>query len=415
MKNVSVGNIENLEETIKFLKLGNEKVSNASEILMKKIEFIVIECQVEITQSTAMFVEAVAKEAIKGAELAEATTEHAMADAELASAIASGNPIAIATASTHVAETFAKLQSAYEEYERAKNHRIQMEQRKELAERATSAAKELQETVRSECAARRNAIESYVETGVSRLTSARSALDDYITTDTNIADFLSWLNWVPSPNVPVTIAEINRRLNLNDEQIKHFISYLSNRHPEIREKIADYRRQLSGAKGDAERLAVQLKIRKNFSGLISEKIVEYALKPLGESSSTQSRTTFDDGKATKTDVIIYNLKIPVILGRGEGRGVPKGGSIAIEVKCGSSNYIYSQKDHMVFQAGGHKNANTSITICSRDIKDLSPEEEEKLREALREAGSPLIGMLPRKDEIDKACWKAVTQNERGQA
>uniref|UniRef100_UPI003F58FEA9 hypothetical protein n=1 Tax=Vibrio cholerae TaxID=666 RepID=UPI003F58FEA9 len=63
---------------------------------------------------------------------------------------------------------------------------------------------------------------------------------------------------------------------------------------------------------------------------------------------------------------------------------------------------------MVFQSGGHQEANASMTICSRDIKDLTPEQEEELREALRSAGSPLIGMLPTKDEIDKACWDMVT-------
>ena len=63
---------------------------------------------------------------------------------------------------------------------------------------------------------------------------------------------------------------------------------------------------------------------------------------------------------------------------------------------------------MVFQSGGHREANASMTVCSRDIKDLTPKQEEDLREVLRCAGSPLIGMLPTKDEIDKACWDMVT-------
>ena len=28
--------------------------------------------------------------------------------------------------------------------------------------------------------------------------------------------------------------------------------------------------------------------------------------------------------------------------------------MAFEVKCGSREYLYSQKDHMIFQAEGHK-------------------------------------------------------------
>ena len=62
---------------------------------------------------------------------------------------------------------------------------------------------------------------------------------------------------------------------------------------------------------------------------------------------------------------------------------------------------------MIFQSGGHKKANTSMTVCSRDINDLTPEQEEELRKALRDAGSPLIGMLPSKVEIDKASWELI--------
>ena len=62
---------------------------------------------------------------------------------------------------------------------------------------------------------------------------------------------------------------------------------------------------------------------------------------------------------------------------------------------------------MVTQSFGHKEAEASLTICSRDVKDLLPHEEEDLRAALREAGSPIVGMLPRKEEVDRACWQAV--------
>jgi hypothetical protein len=46
-------------------------------------------------------------------------------------------------------------------------------------------------------------------------------------------------------------------------------------------------------------------------------------------------------------------------------------------------------------------------ICTRDIHDLSPEKENELREKLRKAGSPMIGMLPRKDELDDGCIRFV--------
>jgi hypothetical protein len=65
----------------------------------------------------------------------------------------------------------------------------------------------------------------------------------------------------------------------------------------------------------------------------------------------------------------------------------------------------------VFQAGGHQKAHASATICTADIHDLTEDEERELREAVRNAGSPIIGMLPRKDEIDQALFDAIVHGE----
>jgi hypothetical protein len=104
---------------------------------------------------------------------------------------------------------------------------------------------------------------------------------------------------------------------------------------------------------------------------------------------------------------VKDLKSPVILGKGCGMGAPVGGSLAVEVKTGHSEYLYNQKDHMVFQAGGHQDSSASITICSGDIHDLSEGRERELRDAMRDAGSPIVGMLPKKDEIDETLWKLI--------
>ena len=88
-------------------------------------------------------------------------------------------------------------------------------------------------------------------------------------------------------------------------------------------------------------------------------------------------------------------------------GAREGGNLAIEVKTGKSQYIYSQKEHMILQSEGHKNSQVSCTICSKDIKDLSIEKETELRDSLKKAGSPLLGMLPKKEELDDVCIKFV--------
>ena len=111
----------------------------------------------------------------------------------------------------------------------------------------------------------------------------------------------------------------------------------------------------------------------------------------------------EDGKYTKTDLILKDLKVPIILGKGEGRGAREGSDLAIEVKTGKSSYLYAQKGHMQFQSLGHLDSKLSCTICSKDIKDLSTEKEEELRKAMNNSGSPLFGMLPYKEELDKVC------------
>jgi hypothetical protein len=246
-----------------------------------------------------------------------------------------------------------------------------------------------------------------VQIGSSRLAHAKAALDAYLSSNPDAKAFYDWLYWKKEPNQPVTPKDLHDRFNLSPGQLQEFLQYLSYRNPAFREKIAAYRRELANAQGPAERKLVQDKIRKNFSGLLAEKLAEYALRPLGNVKVHESKAT-KDGKITIIDIVVENLNNPVILGRGKGMSAPQGGKIAVEVKSGHAPYLKSQQDHMAFQAQGHEEADTSFTLCTRDINDLSPEAEQELRRKMRESGSPLIGMLPKKDELDKACWDAVT-------
>ena len=84
-------------------------------------------------------------------------------------------------------------------------------------------------------------------------------------------------------------------------------------------------------------------------------------------------------------------------------GAREGGDLGIEVKAGHKEYLFNQMSHLEKQAQGHKMCDISCTVCSRDIKDLSTEREASLREAVRLAGSPMLGMLPYKDELDTEC------------
>jgi hypothetical protein len=194
-----------------------------------------------------------------------------------------------------------------------------------------------------------------------------------------------------------------------------FQEYLYDRNPAYRKQVDKYRNQWVAAKGDAERNIVARQARTHLSGEFAEQMARHALAPLGGRVETQGRTFVgDNGRYTKTDLLITDLRVPVILGRGNGMGAPVGGSMAFEVKCGKAEYLYSQKGHMVFQAEGHKQADAQCTLCSRDIHDLPPEKEKELRDTMREAGSPMVGMLPRKNEIDQSCLDFIRQNEEEQ-
>jgi len=394
MATVSVGQIENLEIVVSDLQANNNLLEEVCKSKIVVAENKLEEVQKEVNNSSNLLETSIEKEMKKQIELEYAHRKLLETHNRLASA----------------EEIVSKAETAFE---LAKGNRMQMERRLELANQCLSIATQLLETVQTECSIRLQKTSNLVEEGTLRLKQASEALNGYLETNQPATDFNSWLNWAPKKNVPITPKELNSRLNLSNQQLRHFGEYLTERNPLFRAKIADYRRQLNISKGSAERHAIQSKIRSNMSGAFGESIVEYALKPLGNKSNTQARMTFKDGRYTKTDLIIEDIKAPVILGRGEGMSTPIGGDIAVEVKCGKAAYLYSQKDHMVFQSKGHQASTASMTICSRDIKDLTPEKEKEIREALRQAGSPLIGMLPNKEEIDKICWELVTNKKRG--
>ncbi|RCW90409.1 hypothetical protein [Marinomonas foliarum] len=429
MAYVSVGQVENLEEAIAGLQSAYDSMESACQTQIAVAEAKLVEAQQEADNSAQLLDAAMEVEMEAGQRLEQANEQLASDNEHLSSACSSlsaceangrydenGNYeppncssecADVDAAESAVAEAEPAVSAAEEVLEAAKDHRMQLEQRNEMARLCLDMATHLAETVQMECATRLASAAVYLEAGKGRLKSAKSALNAYLDTHLEYKEFYEWVKWQPERGKPVTPDIIKSRLNLSLEQQRYYFEYLAERDPIFRAKIANYRRQLVAANGPAERHAVQLKVRRNLSGYCGEKIVEQALCPLGHKANTQAQTTFKDGRSTKTDLIIENLKEPVILGRGKGMSAPAGGSIAIEVKCGQASYLYSQKDHMVFQSGGHQEANASMTVCSRDIKDLTPEQEKELREALRKAGSPLIGMLPTKDEIDKACWDMV--------
>lgn len=322
--------------------------------------------------------------------------------------------VAVIAAETAVASAEVVVIAAEAAYALAVVNRQAMEMRVNLAKIAEFEAQKLLLETQQECNARLLSVQQSVMVGAARLRAAQQALSAYLATNPFATQFYAWLKWDPAKDGrTVTPGMLRDRMNLSSEQRRRlFQEYLYDRNPAYRKQVDKYRNQWATAKGDAERNIVARRARIHLSGEFGEQIVRHALAPLGGRIETQGRTFVgDNGRYTKTDLIVTDLRIPVILGRGEGMGAPVGGSMAFEVKCGKAKYLYSQKDHMVFQAEGHKQADAQCTLCSRDINDLSPEKGKELRDTLRDAGSPMVGMLPSKNEIDQSCLDFILQEE----
>ena len=432
MAQVSIGQVENLEELARGLLSVREALESACREQVAKAESKSVEASEELQQSENMLESAIqaemeaqqavaaSRQNLESAKVTLSAAESARS-ACLAQSVAGGGgfPLCsseesdVAIAASAVGSAQAELEQALADLELAKENHQSMEQRVECAKQALAIAEQVHEQSRSECAVRLAAVSQSVDVATSRLTAAHQALDAYLETNSSAAQFHSRLRWNSAQHgAPITPGTLRDRMNVSAEQRGLLLEYLYDRKPSWRGLVDKYRGEWKAAKGDAERNIVARKVRIHLSGEFAEQIARHALAPLGGRVETQGRTFVgDNGRYTKTDLLVTSLHVPVILGRGESMGAPVGGSMAFEVKCGKADYLYSQKDHMVFQAEGHKNADAHCTLCSRDIHDLPPEQEKELRDTLREAGSPLVGMLPSKNEIDQSCIDFIRLGE----
>lgn len=425
MAQVSVGQVESLEDLVRGLQSVCQVLDSACREQITAAENKCNETCEEVRTSEAMLERAIqeeeeARQAVEAAQQHLEFCQSALQAAYAALAACSANPMALAAAEATVITAEAAVATAEAAHFTAEaayaiavvNHQA-MEVRVGLAKFAQFEAQKLLMQTQQECNIRLISVEHSIAAGTARLNSAQQALVAYLSTNPSAAQFHAWLKWNPAHNGrPVTPDTLRDRMNLSSEQRRLFQEYLYDRNPAYRNQVDKYRNLWATAKGDAERNIVARRARIHLSGDFGEQMARHALAPLGGRIETQGRTFVgDNGRYTKTDLLITDLRVPVILGRGEGMGAPVGGSMAFEVKCGKAKYLYSQKDHMVFQAEGHKQADAQCTLCSRDIHDLPPEKEKELRDTLRDAGSPMVGMLPSKNEIDQSCLDFIRQDE----
>lgn len=431
MAQVSVGQVENLEDLVRGLESVRETLEAACREQVAAAERDCDEAREETRNSESLLdranqAEQAAYRALAVAEQHLESAMHALSSAESALSACEAQPpdeegngpncsreasaVAVAQAAVEAAQEV--VEAAQAAVERAVENRQQMEQRVEYAKQAFSLAEQAYEQTQQECSIRMSAVGNSIDVGKTRLTAAQHALEAYLASNPPVAQFRSWLDWTPMQGQPITPDLLRDRMNILNGQPRLLQEYLYDRDAGYRNLVDKYRNAWAAAQGDVERNIINRNARIHLCGAYAEHLARHALAPLGDIKDTQVRTYIGhQGRYTKTDLIVSGLRTPVILGRGAGMGAPVGGSMAFEVKCGKADYLFREMDHMMFQAEGHKQADAHCTLCSRDIHDLPPGKEKELRDALRAAGSPLVGMLPLKNDIDQSCLGFIHRDE----
>lgn len=361
------------------------------------------ETQTEEQTSRTMLDIANGVEMAKHAIVVEVEVRLAAALADLAAV--TPDPIAMATVGARIADIESQLVLARQEYEEAVRHREALERRYEMAVKAMNLAQERHDTLLMYFETGKKSIEVTVDKGCARLNFAYQDLQKYVSRIApDVRNNLDkWFNDKPKENTPVRPNEIRDKLDVDENVVDTILEYLYATDMGFRANVDSYCNEMK----IGNEVGAELKIKKQMVGRLCEEIVIRAFKPISTQISTQMKESLPNGRYTKVDLIVYGLTNPLVLGRGVGMGAREGGSLAVEVKSGHSSYLYQQLSHMQDQAFGHKSCDASCVICTRDIHDLSLEKENELREKLREAGSPMIGMLPRKDDLDNRCINFV--------
>lgn len=361
------------------------------------------ETQTEEQTSRTMLDIANGVEMAKHAIVVELEVRLAAALADLAAV--TPDPIAMATVGARIADIESQLVLARQEYEEAVRHREALERRYEMAVKAMNLAQERHDTLLMYFETGKKSIEVMVDKGCARLNFAYQDLQKYVSRIApDVRNNLDkWFNDKPKENTPVRPNEIRDKLDVDENVVDTILEYLYATDMGFRANVDSYCNEMK----IGNEVGAELKIKKQMVGRLCEEIVIRAFKPISTQISTQMKESLPNGRYTKVDLIVYGLTNPLVLGRGVGMGAREGGSLAVEVKSGHSSYLYQQLSHMQDQAFGHKSCDASCVICTRDIHDLSLEKENELREKLREAGSPMIGMLPRKDDLDNRCINFV--------
>ncbi len=177
---ILVKDIESLNVLASNTQTLLESTDNEINISLQEVNTKLNEVEQELSVSNSMLDVAKINERYKEGGLATKVAEHLHAEGRLSSAMASGNPFAIASASSEVATTAHEVMMAEQELEEARQSRIRMENRVELVTKSYNQVQELLEYLQKIYTNNLTKIDSLNQTLAVRLTSAKSSLENYL-------------------------------------------------------------------------------------------------------------------------------------------------------------------------------------------------------------------------------------------
>jgi len=203
---VNVKNIEYLLESINILNKFSEKIEIIANEKINKIVRFLEEIIQELHLSNNFMSVAKVQETQKIAILTQKKAEFTSASQREVTALASGNPAAIADARVYVAKKSHEVYIANQNYQRAKRNRINMEKRVELANKAKLQNERLSEETKNIFKANISNINNLKTQVSTRLQNAYRELNEYFNHNATSSAELDDL---------VNIVKINERNKIN--------------------------------------------------------------------------------------------------------------------------------------------------------------------------------------------------------
>lgn len=229
-------------------------------------------------------------------------------------------------------------------------------------------------------------------------------------------DAAQWETWRPPADErigPESIADRGRPLrdgpNLS-ANLDVYIRHVEQRDPQFAQELSRRVEQFLEAKTPADNDKALQQLKRSTSGQLGEKISIDSLKPFFECFETQRRVETANG-STYIDVRFRDARGPVVFGR--GHTVAQGGNLSVEVKTGQPAYLGRETRHIAErQVPGHlAEGDKSLVVVSGDVHGMAY--ERATRDAVSQAGSYCMALLPEKRVMDEALLRVVRERIQG--